>query len=76
MALPSIGAGEGAAALDRGVDVVHRLLDDDVAGGLAGQLDRLQHRHAGGDRAGEGARPAGQRDLLDHVADFERAAAG
>ena len=40
----------------------------------AGDLDRLQDRHAGADRAGEGPRPARERDLLDDVADLRRQA--
>ena len=47
-------------------------LDHGVAGGLAGHLDRLHDRHAGGVERGERARPARERDLLDRLADLER----
>jgi len=39
--------GDRAAALDRGDDVVHGAFDNRVAGGLAGDLDRLDDGHAG-----------------------------
>ena len=48
------------------------LLDDRVAGRLAGDLDRLEDRHAGGDERRQRARPARERDLLHDGADLER----
>ena len=56
-----------AAGLDGLDDVGHRLLDDRVARRLAGDLDRLHDRHAGGVERGERARPARERDLLDRL---------
>src|SRR3954449_5220576 len=61
--------GDRAAALHRLVHLVHRVLDDGVAGRDAGNVDRLEDRHARGDHSGEGPRPASERDLLDDVAD-------
>ena len=64
--------GDRAALLDGVDDVAIDVLDDAVAGGLAGDVDRLQQRHAGADERGERARPARERDLLDDVADLHR----
>ncbi len=38
----------------------------------AGDVERREERHAGADERAERARPAGQRDLLDDVADLHR----
>src|SRR5665647_3427757 len=61
--------GDRLPLLDALLHVDHGLFDDGVAGRLAGDLDGLQNRHAGGDERAQSAREARHGELAHDLAD-------
>ena len=61
-------AGDGLTAGDRVAGLHHRVVDDPVAGGLGGDLEAVEDRHAGADQGAERPGEAGDGRLPEQVA--------